>query len=267
MVCEDKQWPKIITEWVTTWSQLFVGYYSDDEMPAKEDEMDRACSTHWLDEKCVQNYRSETWWKIRIGMHSASVWILIKWILKKSGLRISVGFIWLRIESGGGLLWTRKWTSCFLKWMGIYWLNERPLASQKGLCSKTESVFYISLVKVRFCCSYYNVTLACSLNWYENVTVWDRHWIVFTYIYVLKWKNMTPHFLYCLQQFRCMVIVLCIILHTNSGRQTYEISCSYPRWDFIRASGSALCFIKLIIFITKKSSASWILWDAASIYS
>jgi hypothetical protein len=34
-------------------------------------------------------------------------------------------FIWLRIGTGGGILWTRKWTFGFHKRRGISWSAER----------------------------------------------------------------------------------------------------------------------------------------------
>jgi hypothetical protein len=42
---------------------------------------------------------------------------------------------WLRIGTGGGLLWMRQWTSEFHKMRGISWLAEKLLASQEGICS------------------------------------------------------------------------------------------------------------------------------------
>jgi hypothetical protein len=44
------------------------------------------------------------------------------------------GLSWLRIGTGGGLLWMRQWTSGFHKMRGISWLADKPLASQEGLC-------------------------------------------------------------------------------------------------------------------------------------
>jgi hypothetical protein len=47
------------------------------------------------------------------------------------------GFVWLRIGTSGGLLWTQKWTFRFHKRRGISWLAEWLLASQ-GLCSMSQ---------------------------------------------------------------------------------------------------------------------------------
>jgi hypothetical protein len=44
------------------------------------------------------------------------------------------GSIWLRIGTGGGLLWIRWWTFGFHKVWGISWLAENLLASQEWLC-------------------------------------------------------------------------------------------------------------------------------------
>jgi hypothetical protein len=43
--------------------------------------------------------------------------------------------IWLRIGTGGRLLWVRWWTFGFHKMRGISWLADDLLASQEGLCS------------------------------------------------------------------------------------------------------------------------------------
>ena len=45
------------------------------------------------------------------------------------------GFIWLRIGTGGGLLWVQLWTFRFHKMKGKSWPAENLLASQEGLCS------------------------------------------------------------------------------------------------------------------------------------
>jgi hypothetical protein len=39
-----------------------------------------------------------------------------------------IGFIWLRIGTGGGLLWTWWWTFGFHKMRGISWLAEHTLS-------------------------------------------------------------------------------------------------------------------------------------------
>jgi hypothetical protein len=44
-------------------------------------------------------------------------------------------FIWLRIRTIGGLLWTRQRTSGFLKTLGNSWVAERLAASQEELRS------------------------------------------------------------------------------------------------------------------------------------
>jgi hypothetical protein len=45
------------------------------------------------------------------------------------------GSSWLRIGTGGGLLWMWQWTFKFHKMRGISWLAENRLASQEGPCS------------------------------------------------------------------------------------------------------------------------------------
>jgi hypothetical protein len=54
---------------------------------------------------------------------------------------------WLRIGTGGGLLWMRWWTFGFHKMQGISWLAGRLLASREGLCSM-ELVRYVFIIGV-----------------------------------------------------------------------------------------------------------------------
>jgi hypothetical protein len=48
--------------------------------------------------------------------------------------KLWTGFIWLKIGTGGGILWTRLSTLRFHKSRRIPWLAEWLLASQEGLC-------------------------------------------------------------------------------------------------------------------------------------
>jgi hypothetical protein len=48
----------------------------------------------------------------------------LKWVKGKLGLGVSMRFIWLRIGTGGRLMWTQEWTSRFHKMWRISWLAE-----------------------------------------------------------------------------------------------------------------------------------------------
>jgi hypothetical protein len=52
------------------------------------------------------------------------------------------GFIWLRIGTSGGILWTRWWKFGLHKRRGISWLAKWLLVSLEGLCSM-ELVSYL----------------------------------------------------------------------------------------------------------------------------
>jgi len=43
--------------------------------------------------------------------------------------------IWLRMGTGGGILWKRHWAFGFHKMCGVSWLAENVLASQESLSS------------------------------------------------------------------------------------------------------------------------------------
>jgi hypothetical protein len=46
--------------------------------------------------------------------------------LREIGLGVSIGFDWLRIGTGGGLLWVRWWTFGFLRHEVSYGCNKTP---------------------------------------------------------------------------------------------------------------------------------------------
>jgi hypothetical protein len=48
---------------------------------------------------------------------------------------VYAGLIWLRIDTSGGLLWTRKWTFVFHKMLRSSWVAAQMAASQEGLSS------------------------------------------------------------------------------------------------------------------------------------
>jgi hypothetical protein len=63
-------------------------------------------------------------------------------MLKKQDGVVWAGFIWLRIETNGGLSWTRDCIFGFHKMLGHSWGAEQLVASQEGL-SSTELVTFI----------------------------------------------------------------------------------------------------------------------------
>ena len=50
------------------------------------------------------------------------------------GMEAWTGLIWLKIGTGGGLLWKWQWTLGFHKMRGISWLAEDLLDSEEELC-------------------------------------------------------------------------------------------------------------------------------------
>ena len=67
-------------------------------------------------------------------LHSAKL-VAVIMDLREAGRGAWTGSIWLRIRTGGGLLWMRKWTFGFHNIRGISWVAEDLLVSEKGLCS------------------------------------------------------------------------------------------------------------------------------------
>jgi hypothetical protein len=63
-----------------------------------------ACSVHGGDEKCVQNLVGGPEGKGLIGCVGVGGRIILKWIVEKSGLGMWIGFAWLMVGTGCGLL-------------------------------------------------------------------------------------------------------------------------------------------------------------------
>jgi hypothetical protein len=81
----------------------FTKYYASDKI--KKTEMGMTYSTHEGEESCIQGSGGET---PREGDHledpSVDGSIILKWIFEKWVERAWTGSIWLRIDTGGGLL-------------------------------------------------------------------------------------------------------------------------------------------------------------------
>jgi hypothetical protein len=63
---------------------------------------------------------SKSYFCIEVGCSDGS--IILKWIFERLDGGTLTGLIWLRIGTGGGLLWIRWWTFGFHKMRGISWV-------------------------------------------------------------------------------------------------------------------------------------------------
>jgi hypothetical protein len=62
-------------------------------------------------------------------------------------MKVCSGFIWLKIRTSSGVLWTRQWTFGFCQRRGILWLNEWPSPSQEGFsCTKAPLLLHWRLM-------------------------------------------------------------------------------------------------------------------------
>jgi hypothetical protein len=61
--------------------------------------------------------------------------VLLRWIFGKWDVWAWTWSVWLRIGTGGGLLWMWQWTFGFHKMWGISWLAENRLVSEEELRS------------------------------------------------------------------------------------------------------------------------------------
>jgi hypothetical protein len=78
---------------------------------------------------------------------------------------VGIGSIWLRIGTGGGLMWTRWWTSGFHKMLGSSQVAAQLAASPEGLSSMSEWVSeWVSLLLIQKIDGF-----AKNVHWTQNV--------------------------------------------------------------------------------------------------
>jgi hypothetical protein len=100
----------------------------------------------------------------------------IKLDLREMKWDVWIGFIWLRIGTSGGLLWTRQWTFGFHKTLGSSWVAAQLAASQEGLSSMSEWVPHSKLNSYKctvISCLYVLFFCLCQT---DKLSKWD--WLV-----------------------------------------------------------------------------------------
>jgi hypothetical protein len=100
----------------------------------------------------------------RLGDPGRDERIILRLIFRKWEVWIWNGSIWLRIGTGSGHLWMRRWTFGFYKMRGICWLSENRLASQERACYMEWVSKYVRVYKLLnyclfgyFCWLYYRL--------------------------------------------------------------------------------------------------------------
>jgi hypothetical protein len=74
--------------------------------------------------------------------------IILEWILWEEGGKVCTGFIWLKIETCGGLLWTRSCSVGFHKGQGTSWLAERLVSISRTLLYGVKLLVRLFLLKL-----------------------------------------------------------------------------------------------------------------------
>jgi hypothetical protein len=88
-------------------------------------------------------------WDDNIKMDIKEIW----WV-------VWTGFIWLRIRTSGGFLWTWYWTFGFHKVLGNSWVDERLATSQKGLSSVSKYYYYDASTALCWALAVFSVSLS-----------------------------------------------------------------------------------------------------------
>jgi hypothetical protein len=109
--------------------------------------MGGACGTHWVGEMRVQillEILNGTDHSEDLGIHGRTV---LKCILRDSGWRMWIGFIWHTTETTDGILWSRYWTSGFHKRRGIFLISESTISFLRRILLVSSVNWYMWLVK------------------------------------------------------------------------------------------------------------------------
>jgi len=85
-----------------SWSLLIAKYYPGDQM--NKNEMGRACSMYFGQQRCIQGFGKETMGMASLGMPWRRCQNYTKMYLEEVDWEAWIGLIWLRIGTSGGLL-------------------------------------------------------------------------------------------------------------------------------------------------------------------
>jgi hypothetical protein len=100
-------------------------------------------------------------------------------MLKKEVKRVWTGFMWLRIGTSGGLLWTQQCTFNFHETRRISWIAVPLLTSQEGLCSMELGSHVTCVVVLKHNFTHFTFTfdkcVAFKLSkWNSSIVYWEN---------------------------------------------------------------------------------------------
>ena len=88
----------------SSWFLLPSKYFLGNQI--KKNELGGACGTHGVEERFMQDFAGENWWEWNyLEDLCIDGRIILKWVLKQSGVEIWTQLIMLRTGASGGLLW------------------------------------------------------------------------------------------------------------------------------------------------------------------
>jgi hypothetical protein len=143
--------------------------------------VDRACSSHGVMRSGYRILVEKSEWKRSLGRPRHRWQLNFKMDLREIWCEVWSGFIWLRIGTDEGLLWTRWWTSSFHKRWGICWLPARSMTFTKkdsAACIYLEKRTDRHLSPDRtFCATNSQTPVTCFQNNGRVDTNTERYWL------------------------------------------------------------------------------------------
>jgi hypothetical protein len=102
-----------------------------------------------------------------------------------------IGFIWFRIGTSGGLLWTRYWTFGFHEMLGSSWVAAQLVALQEGFSSLSKLLYELVI-------HWWNVTVINSLHrtWFGYFNCFNICYVsyinlIVRFAQIFRWVGVT----------------------------------------------------------------------------
>jgi hypothetical protein len=178
-----------------------------------------------------------------------------------------IGFIWLRIGTSGGLLWTRYWTFGVHKMLGSSWGAAQFSAPQEGLSSVSKYVVKRGLQDLEGYSTYLNKKILGKYK-SRNQRCWDVDvmWFLYQMLYVRHVQLQTGcdlHFSVKIASDLPPLLSLYLVLSKNIGKNNKTINKFVVKATCIESIGLPCSLVRCLglHFVHHLMEVRWVLGE------